>query len=192
MTFWDQHNQGGKDGNGGERACEGGRWHFVSYLSYFCFCDLDWLQFASFVCLFRLEMRSWALRWCGRPVRARWGITLLICSCLRFTWITLNYQPVMSSECQYGQVGGSDIENISCLGFAWCLYRDVLWMPVFENYWGNGFDCCSMEKIVWKAFVEPHLMVQAKVDGRLLKRDLLWPSLIFFDLLIHTWWSRLK
>ena len=108
-------------------------------------------------------------------------------SCLRFTWITINYQPVMSWECQCGQGGGSDIENISCLGFTWCLFRNVLWMPVFENYWGNGFDSCSMEKLVWKAFVEPHLVVQAKVVGHLLKERSFFPSLIF----LHLLWSPL-
>ena len=88
----------------------------------------------------------------------------------------------MSCECQCGQGGGSDIENINCSGFIWCLSRDVLWTSVFENYWGNGFDCCSREKFLWNAFVEPHLLVQAKVVGHLLK-DLFWPSFIFCDLL---------
>ena len=90
-------------------------------------------------------------------------------SCLWFAWITLNHQHVIFCECQCGKGGGSDIENISCSGFIWCLSRDILWMPVFKNYWGNGLDCCSMEKSVRKAFVEPHLVVQAKVVGRLLK-----------------------
>ena len=101
-----------------------------------------------FICLFVQvgdEELGIALMWAASAGKVGDHITN---SCLRFTRITLDYQHVMSSECQCRQGEGSDLGNISCLGFAWCLYRDVLWMPVFENYWGNGFDCCSMEKFV--------------------------------------------
>ena len=101
-----------------------------------------------FTCLFVQvgdEELGIALMWAASAGKVEDHITN---SCLRFTWITLDCQHVMSSECQCRQGEGSNLGNISCLVFAWCLYRDVLWMPVFENYWGNGFDCCSMEKFV--------------------------------------------